>query len=365
MRCRSRMQGLFDGTGRRFSIADHHPGSERLPLKPLLENGSSTNRPSPRDRTFTRFVSVRYPGDEKICLKDWTRNFDPCAFMELATPDFCATGRQWVLLLATTLRQRDEAIRQRDEACQEAEASRWKEINSRRHATFWKTQHGRARARAEAARNELKRMKSASSANELGVGHARACEDEEATRRGRTRQRSWRATASLESSVARASGANARGKAARNERPSGVGGGSPGRRTYAALPGRGHLGNAAACGKPYARNGEKVTEFVEVDVRAYKRRCRRPRYRSTCSCAPKREVVAPPVPRLFANTPYGLSVWNWYRDLRPSPSVAVGTATVVDARRRAGHAGRQRQALRSLALGDCRAQRLALPCNHK
>ena len=28
MRCRSRMQGLFDG--RRFSIADHHPGSERL-----------------------------------------------------------------------------------------------------------------------------------------------------------------------------------------------------------------------------------------------------------------------------------------------------------------------------------------------
>ena len=74
--------------------------------------------------------------------------------------------------------------------------------------------------------------------------------------------------------------------------------------------GRGHLGNAAACGKPYARNGEKVTEFVEVDVRAYKRRCRRPRYRSTCSCAPKREVVAPPVPRLFANT--GLSVWNWF-----------------------------------------------------
>ena len=64
------------------------------------------------------------------------------------------------------------------------------------------------------------------------------------------------------------------------------------------------------CGKPYARNGEKVTEFVEVEVRAYKRRCRRPRYRSTCSCAPKQEV--PPVPRLFANTPYGLSVWNWF-----------------------------------------------------
>ena len=64
------------------------------------------------------------------------------------------------------------------------------------------------------------------------------------------------------------------------------------------------------CGRPYARNGEKVTEFVEVEFRAYKRRCRRPRYRSTCSCAPKQEAIAPPVPRLFANTPYGLSVWT-------------------------------------------------------
>ena len=68
-------------------------------------------------------VSVRYPGDEKICPENWTRNFDSCAFMELATPDFCATGRQWILLLATTLRQRDEVIRQRDEARREAEAS--------------------------------------------------------------------------------------------------------------------------------------------------------------------------------------------------------------------------------------------------
>ena len=46
----------------------------------------------------------------------------------------------------------------------------------------------------------------------------------------------------------------------------------------------------------------------------------------------------------------GLSVLVSDRDLRPSPSVAVGTATVVDARLRgrAGHVGGQRQALRSL-----------------
>ncbi len=80
---------------------------------------------------------------------------------------FDATDRQWVLLLAMTLGQRDEAIRQRDEARQEAEASRWKEVSARQQATFWKTQHRRARARAEAARNELKRLKSVSSVNEL------------------------------------------------------------------------------------------------------------------------------------------------------------------------------------------------------
>ena len=62
-------------------------------------------------------VSVRYPGDEKIYPEDWTRNFDSSAFMELAIPDFCATDRQWVLLLATTLRQRDEARREAEASC--------------------------------------------------------------------------------------------------------------------------------------------------------------------------------------------------------------------------------------------------------
>ena len=85
----------------------------------------------------------------------------------MAIPGFETTDRRGASLLSTTLRQRDEALRQRDEACQEAEALRWKEVNSRQQATFWKTQHRRAQARAESARNELKRLKSASSVNEL------------------------------------------------------------------------------------------------------------------------------------------------------------------------------------------------------
>ena len=188
-------------------------------------------------RRKTPQVSVRYPVDEKICPGSVTRDFDSCAFMELAIPDFCfeTTDRQWVLLLATTLRQRDEAFR-------EAEASRWEEKNSRQQATFWKTQHRRARKRAEAARNELKRLKSASLVNELGreVGRLRHGENEEATRRDRTRQRPRRATASLfgTSSVARASAPDARGRAARNERAGGVGSDSPARHQVTARSGR-------------------------------------------------------------------------------------------------------------------------------
>ena len=67
------------------------------------------------------------------------------AFMELATPDFCATGRQWILLLATILRQRDEAIRQRDEARREAEASRGDNVGRRRSGKRSTVGRGRRR----------------------------------------------------------------------------------------------------------------------------------------------------------------------------------------------------------------------------
>lgn len=64
------------------------------------------------------------------------------------------------------------------------------------------------------------------------------------------------------------------------------------------------------CGMPYVSNGEHCAEIVEIDVRAYKRRVVRPRWRRGCGCgdAP-REVAAAPVERLFARSPYGISVW--------------------------------------------------------
>ena len=64
------------------------------------------------------------------------------------------------------------------------------------------------------------------------------------------------------------------------------------------------------CGLPYVLNGSHDSEVVEIEVKAHVRTIHRNRWRRSCSCAsaPK-EVAAPPVPRLFPNTAYGLSFW--------------------------------------------------------
>ena len=65
------------------------------------------------------------------------------------------------------------------------------------------------------------------------------------------------------------------------------------------------------CGSPYAANGAEEPALVEIEVSAHRRVIRRPRWRRTCGCASSpAEVTAPPVPRLFARTPYGTSVWS-------------------------------------------------------
>ena len=69
----------------------------------------------------------------------------------------------------------------------------------------------------------------------------------------------------------------------------------------------------SCCGKPYAPNGTEESAIFEIEVKAHKRRIVRPRWRRACECASSpREVIAPPVPRLFDRTPYGISVWSQY-----------------------------------------------------
>ena len=66
----------------------------------------------------------------------------------------------------------------------------------------------------------------------------------------------------------------------------------------------------AQCGQPYAPNGVEESTLVEIEVKAHKRVISRPRWRRTCQCASSPiEVSAPPVPRLFRGTPYGITFW--------------------------------------------------------
>ena len=67
------------------------------------------------------------------------------------------------------------------------------------------------------------------------------------------------------------------------------------------------------CGRPYVANGAHESEIIEIEVKAHVRRIRRPRFRRGCDCSDSpAEVAAPPVPRLFPNTPFGTSVWALY-----------------------------------------------------
>ena len=85
----------------------------------------------------------------------------------------------------------------------------------------------------------------------------------------------------------------------------------------------------AGCGQPYVANSARMSSIVEIEVSAYKRVIRRPRWRKRCACASSpMEVSAPPAPRLFAGTPYGTSVWarllfERYACFRPLNRVAA------------------------------------------
>ena len=80
----------------------------------------------------------------------------------------------------------------------------------------------------------------------------------------------------------------------------------------------------SVCGKAYVGNGYEESELIEIEVRAYRRLLRRQRKRSTCQCGGGRELVAPPVPRLFPRTRYGVGFWAHYLFQRFSMHQTVG-----------------------------------------
>ena len=98
------------------------------------------------------------------------------------------------------------------------------------------------------------------------------------------------------------------------------------------------------CGQPYAPNGAEESTLVEIEVKAYKRVIRRPRWRRTCACASSpMEVSAPPVPRLFPRTLYGTSFWARFPVVKQLESFdfkaipALNKMLVLDLARRRVH----------------------------
>jgi transposase len=65
------------------------------------------------------------------------------------------------------------------------------------------------------------------------------------------------------------------------------------------------------CGKLRKEMTEtEDSELVEIDVRAYRRRIRRKRYRANCDCSEiPRTLTAPAPPKLIPKGRYGISVW--------------------------------------------------------
>jgi transposase len=68
----------------------------------------------------------------------------------------------------------------------------------------------------------------------------------------------------------------------------------------------------SSCGLSFAPfPGTEDTTVLEIEVRAYRRRSHRPRYRPTCKCGCHPGIVtAPPPPRLIPRSILGVSIWT-------------------------------------------------------
>ena len=65
-----------------------------------------------------------------------------------------------------------------------------------------------------------------------------------------------------------------------------------------------------ACGAEYRAHGSEDSEQLEIEVRAYRRKIKRRRYRRNCQCAAASAVrTAPPPARLIPKGILGISIW--------------------------------------------------------
>ena len=195
-------------------------------------------------------------------------------------------------------------------------------VEAKQAAHYWRSMHARAKERVAQRLGQL-----ADARRQIAqlAGRVRELEQENAGLRQR-QQELLKTPFGKRSEKRQGGSADGPGSAGTSQGPQRSRGGQPGASAHArvaraGLPVREEWHEPEAvqrqcldCGRPYRRNGEAVSDRIEIEVKAHVRRIRRPRYRAACECARRPgqavpEVLAPLEPTLFRGSGYGLSVW--------------------------------------------------------
>jgi transposase len=170
----------------------------------------------------------------------------------------------------------------------------------RKQVGYWKSMHSRAAQRALKLEAEVEQLR----------GENRKLQDQLF---GRKSEKDWPRDRSnhLDGEEREPASSEPPRRGQRKDRP------GPARRDYAHLPVVDDLRElpedrraCPQCGAAMALGDTEDSEQIEIDVRAYRRRIRRRRYRRTCPCTGgPRTVIAAPVPKLIPKGLLGVSVW--------------------------------------------------------
>jgi transposase len=191
---------------------------------------------------------------------------------------------------------------QRDvlELRQEVADLRRENAELRQQVGYWKAQHARAVHRAERLEAEVETLR----------GENRKLQDQLFGRKSEKPSSRDRSN-SLEGEDEDGLGCTPRPRGQRKDRP------GPKRRNYSHLPVVEEPIElpedqrcCPQCGAAFSPSDTEDSEQIDIEVRAYRRRFRRRRYRRTCTCpVGPRTVTAPPAPKLIPKGLFGVSVW--------------------------------------------------------
>jgi transposase len=199
------------------------------------------------------------------------------------------SSAEWMFLVRE-LRQEVAELRQ------EVAQLRRENLELRQQAGYWKGQHARAVQRIQELERDVEHLRGENAKLQAQVFGRKS-------EKRSSRDRSNSLEGEEESSKRR------RGQ--QPERP------GPKRRDYSHLPAVDEprelpedQRTCPKCGQALSPSDAEESELIEIEVRAYRRKIRRRRYRRTCRCAGcPRTFTAPAPPKLIPKGRLGVSVW--------------------------------------------------------